>query len=45
MEKYSHGAFTVTGVVTHIPRHEEAVSLIPDVWKQRFTRNIGSTVV
>lgn len=45
MEKYSHGSFVVTGVVTHIPSHEVAMSLIVDAWKQRFTSKTGDTVV
>lgn len=45
MEKYSHGAFTVTGVVLRIPSHEQAMSIIPDAWKKWFADKTGDSVV
>lgn len=45
MEKYSHGAFTVTGVVVRIPSHEEAMSSIMQAWEKRFADKTLSTVV
>ncbi len=45
MEKYSHGAFPVTGVISHIPSHAEAMPIIMDAWKQRFANKTGASVV
>ena len=45
MEKYSHGAFAITGLVIHIPSHTQAMSIITDAWKQWFANKTGNMIV
>lgn len=45
MEKYSHGSFTVTGIVMHIPSHREVMPTITKAWKQWFDKKIWDTII
>ncbi len=45
MQKYSHEAFTVAGVVLHIPNHTQAMQIIPEAWKQRFMNKTSDMIV
>lgn len=45
MDKYSHEAFTVTGVVVSIPNHTEVKSVIMEAWKQWFDQNTWTTII
>lgn len=45
MESYSHGAFTVTGIITSIPNLEDETPIIKEAWKKRMTGDTSATII